>query len=63
MRKILKRFFGLCAGAGFILWVGTVGRDELTSMELKEFFTYTLICIVLMSVGFIGLKVIGSDNE
>lgn len=56
LRKICHWIFGLCMFAGFIVMVGTAGASDCELITFSQIVKQTVIALVLMLVGFYGLK-------
>ena len=61
LRKVCHWIFGLCMFAGFIVMVGTAGASDLELIDWNTILKQSVISLVLMFVGYIGLRL--SDCE
>lgn len=56
-KKILTTVFGLSIGAGFLLVLGTAGSSDLNLIDFKTILIQSGIGLVLVWIGFKGLKI------
>ena len=59
LKKVFHWIFGLCMFIGFVLMVGTAGSSDLNLIDWDTILKQSLIALILMTVGFIGLKLSG----
>ena len=59
LKKVFHWIFGLCMFVGFVVMVGTAGSSDLNTIDFKTALVYSLIGLVLMFIGFVGLKLSG----
>ena len=59
LRKIINVFFISCMFAGFIFMIGTAGASDLNMIDFEKIFIQASIALILMLVGFLGLKLSG----
>ena len=58
---IIRRLSGLTMFVGFVWLLGSVGSADIGVGDVKTLLIRTLIGLGLFLVGFVGLKVSGSD--
>ena len=56
LKKVFQWIFGLCMFAGFVVMIGTAGSSDSGSIDFNQIMIQTAIALVLILVGFIGLK-------
>ena len=56
LKKVCHLVFGLCMVAGFILMIGTTGSSDLNLIDWNTIVKQSVISVVLMLVGYFGLK-------
>ena len=59
MKKLIHIVFGLILLAGFIVLLGTAGTSDVETVTFGFVASRCLISLVLMSLGFFGLKFTG----
>ena len=60
MLKLLERLSGLTMLAGFMVLLGAAGASDNNTMEFTSIIIWSLVGVVLMLSGFVGLKATGS---
>lgn len=55
IKKVLRKFFGLCLVSGIVLAIGTAGVSDINSIDFKSMIIQCLIALALIVFGFIGL--------
>lgn len=61
LRKIYQGLFISSVLAGFILMIGTVGASDLNIIDFEKIFVQASIALLLILVGFFGLKLSGFE--
>lgn len=57
---MINKIFGICMLIGFVLILGTAGNSDLGLISFKTKVIKCLIGLVLIGIGYIGLKLNGS---
>ena len=61
LKKIYQGLFISSMLAGFILMIGTAGASDLNMVDFEKIFLQASIAMLLILVGFFGLKVSGFE--
>lgn len=60
-KKILSRISSASLAGGFILMLGMAGASDLGTIDLKTIILNGSISVILMLIGYFGLKVGGCN--
>lgn len=62
MKKVIRFICGLMLVGGFIFLLGTVGSNDINQITYEQFCIQSNIAIVVILVGFFGLKLSGWEH-